>query len=75
MPEGPEIKIITDWLSKNFSGTKIINNSKYPQINGFFIQTVKCKGKQIFFHLVNGDHKYYLNSRLALEGKWTLTVE
>lgn len=77
MPEGPEIKIITEWLAKNFTGTKIINNSKYPQVNGATIQEVTCKGKQIFFCLTSGTTttpaKAYLNSRLALEGKWTLT--
>lgn len=73
MPEGPEVKIITEWLARNFTGTKIIQNERYPQVNSYLIQTVMCKGKQIFFHLINGNQKMYLNSRLAMEGKWSLT--
>lgn len=74
MPEGPEVRIITEWLSKNFSGTKIVKNSKFSQINGYFINNITCKGKQIFFHLNNHLNKLYINSRLAMEGKWSITA-
>lgn len=52
MPEGPEVKIITNWLSKKFEGCTIVKNSKFPQVDGYTISKITCKGKQIFFHLL-----------------------
>lgn len=74
MPEGPEVKTITDWLCKNFTLCKIVNNSKFIDINAGTINKIHCKGKQIFFCITNATgEKVYLNSRLALMGKWSLT--
>ena len=81
MPEGPEVKTVTDWLSLNFTGCQIIDNSKFPQINGTYIHQIHCKGKQIFFVLdllsenrdykINKINKLYLNSRLGMTGRWS----
>lgn len=73
MPEGPEIKIVTEWLEKQCVGWKIEECSNYKkksynQIFGSIIDKIHCKGKQIFFVLNNG---FYLNSRLALQGMWS----
>ena len=95
MPEGPEIKIITNWLDGYTKGTTILDcpdeyplnsKSEYKKVTGFrnligkVLSNVTCKGKQIFFHLCpnpsepsspSGSLDFYLNSRLALEGKWS----
>jgi len=76
MPEGPEVKIITDWLCQ-YTGCQILNNSKYSEINGLYINKIHCKGKQIFFILqsVNGLEKKYINIRLGMTGRWSLSNE
>lgn len=81
MPEGPEVKIITEWLDKYTKETFILDcadiykkTSGFRCLIGYKIENVTCKGKQIFFHLTNGTDKY-LNNRLAMEGKWTPTEE
>lgn len=78
MPEGPEIKIITNWLNRVTSGSLIQDCPDtykkfigYKAIIGYKIVKVTCKGKQIFFHLNNGVNNFYLNSRLATDGKWS----
>ena len=73
MPEGPEVKIVTNWLQKVCTKAIIVNNSKFPQLNGFTITHVHCKGKQIFFHLSKDPEVVYLNSRLGMTGRWTST--
>lgn len=78
MPEGPEVKITTDWLSKTLTGTKIIDNSNFPEINGTYIHKVYCKGKQIFFILIKPNlarELVYLNARLGMTGRWSLHAE
>jgi endonuclease-8 len=73
MPEGPEVKIVTDWLIKYCSGCIIRDNSKFTEINTAVINRIHCKGKHIFFELfVNGVLKY-LSSHLAMTGRWTNT--
>src|SRR5579872_4708961 len=84
MPEGPEVKIITNWLDAYTKGTTIMEcpdtykkASGYSSLVGYMIDKVICKGKQIFFHLKHTllNKTVYLNSRLAMEGKWTPTQE
>jgi len=42
-------------------------------IKNLIIVNISCKGKQIFFQLVdNTGNVLYINSRLGLEGKWSL---
>lgn len=89
MPEGPEVRIITEWLQKTCMGAYCLSifvdiNSKYAykELKGYdsklfplYINNITCKGKNIFFHLINEDNPstvYYLNSTLGLEGHWTL---
>lgn len=79
MPEGPEIKIITNWLNKYYSFSTILQCSTFykkrtgfQEMIGSIIESIHCKGKQIFFKLRKQNGNYiYLNSRLALEGKWS----
>ena len=67
MPEGPEVRSITDKLSERMTGMVLIGlgwdqSSKYSEglprydhmssILPMTIADVTCKGKQIFFHLV-----------------------
>ena len=92
MPEGPEVKIITEWLQKTCMGAYCLSifidiNSKYVnnELKGYdsklfplYINNITCKGKNIFFHLINEENpsiNYYLNSTLGLEGHWTLNKE
>ena len=101
MPEGPEVKIITEWLKsicvgKYYMSLFIDISSKYykyeltgmkhiKNIQTLRIDDIICKGKQIFFVLINDQilyddynniyenyNKYYINSTLALEGYWSL---
>lgn len=83
MPEGPEVKIITNWLSAYATGWKILDcadvykkKTGYASLKGCIIDKVTCKGKQIFFHLKSPTGVMtYINNRLAMEGKWTSTEE
>ena len=73
MPEGPEVKIVTEWLIKYCSGCTIKNNDKFPEINSYVIQRIECKGKHIFFHLFNtaDQTRKVLESHLAMTGRWS----
>lgn len=74
MPEGPEVRVITDWLSNNFEGFIIRDNSKFPSIKNYVILSINCKGKQIFIELINNQfNRLYLNIRLGMTGKFSLT--
>lgn len=91
MPEGPEVRIITEWLQSVCRDATCLSifvdmQSKYykKEIEGYEkihklfpmkINQVTCKGKNIFFHLVKNEETYYLNSTLGLEGHWTLLKE
>ncbi len=71
MPEGPEVKIITEWLRKQCKNKYMVSiyvdeNSKYyeRELEGYtmimnklplYIENVTCKGKQIFFILTAND--------------------
>ena len=82
MPEGPEVKIITDGLNSTYSKLKLVGirwNKKskyasgldnYRQIESLFplrLEKVICKGKQIFFCFTNN---IYINSTLGMTGTW-----
>lgn len=87
MPEGPEVKIITDQLNEicggkqlnsiNLIGGRFLSNkeqntfkqeSKYCTLPTT-IHRVWCKGKFIYFELLNGQ---YLWNTLGMTGSWTL---
>ena len=72
MPEGPEVKVVTDWLDLTYRSCVIIDNQRFPEINGYCINHIHCKGKQIFFVLVKQDSsRLYLNARLGMTGRFT----
>lgn len=83
MPEGPEVRITTDFLSKfvntSFSSVSILSG-RYTKkdIAGLSevvfpatIKSVDCKGKFIYFTLINKDKEYYLFSTLGMSGAWS----
>ena len=83
MPEGPEVRITTDFLSKfvntSFSSVSILSG-RYTKkdIVGLSeavfpatIKSVDCKGKFIYFTLTNKDKEYYLFSTLGMSGLWS----
>jgi len=83
MPEGPEVRRITDKLRSRLSGRKLlwiswkttkkyspILDSIYPNISHLFPTTcldIICKGKQLFFFFDNG---LAFISSLGMEGHW-----
>lgn len=85
MPEGPEVKIITEQLNKFLKGKRILefnllSKSKYikhkPEGYDQFknnlplkVLKVDCKGKMIYFILSNG---WYIINKLGLSGGWFL---
>ena len=59
MPEGPEVRIITEWLHLTYKLYRITNCCDdykkvfgYKKIIGYEIEWIGCKGKQIFFKLI-----------------------
>ena len=84
MPEGPEVKIIVDRLSfiqgRYLTEIEWDKASKYRDgIDGYqelyeylplMIESIHCKGKQIFFVLTSKTIKYVLNCTLGMEGRW-----
>lgn len=81
MPEGPEVKIVTNWLSEYCTGKLVVDccpeykcKSGYDTVKDSIIEKVTCKGKQIFFHFSikgNGKVDIIYNNRLALFGRWS----
>lgn len=85
MPEGPEVRIITDQLSTNLKGRIL---QEVQVVGGRFVQkppenmehlqlpveitAVKCKGKFIWFTFANG---WYLFNTLGMTGSWGAVKE
>lgn len=82
MPEGPEVKLISDHLQqfvgKAISGTELNPLSRYKGAranqagtatikNGDVISKIECKGKQIFWEIGG---KFYQN-RMGMTGYWS----
>lgn len=86
MPEGPEVKTTTDFLN-NFTGKTFhsfaVLSGRYTKTNGIpnteyaylpaKIESVSCKGKFIYFSLVDEvtGKKYYLFNTLGMTGMWS----
>lgn len=79
MPEGPEIYVSTQVLQRRLKGKEILKfditlpryqDEKLNTIVPCRIIDVICKGKQIFFILNHNNTVYYINSRLAMEGRF-----
>ncbi len=82
MPEGPEVKIITNGLNSTYSKLELVGirwdqKSKYAtgldnyrQLESLLplkLEKVVCRGKQIFFCFAND---VYINSTLGISGTW-----
>ena len=86
MPEGPEVRITTDFLNK-FTGKTFhsfaVLSGRYSKTGGIpntdiaylpaKIESVNCKGKFIYFSLTDKvtSKKYYLFSTLGMSGMWS----
>lgn len=85
MPEGPEVRVVAESLNKRAKGRTITrvyyNASKFPE--GFqrleyplTIVSITCKGKKIFFNLVDSNNnKLYFLSSLLMNGRWLWVSE
>lgn len=83
MPEGPEVRRLTNFLNERCSGKiikditcniNVINNNLAPLIkNNIKINSVRCKGKFIYFELNFGEPNTeikYLGNHLGMNGDW-----
>lgn len=86
MPEGPEVRKTTDFLS-NFAGKSFhsfaVMSGRYTKTDGIpnteiaglpaKIEEVNCKGKFIYFSLKDeiSNKKYYLFNTLGMTGMWS----
>lgn len=85
MPEGSEIKIITDYLNEKLENKAIydiqfysgqyedIEPEGYEDIEKFFpllVEGVYCKGKLIYFSLFNENKRFYILHSIRLNGNW-----
>lgn len=83
MPEGPEVKITTDFL-KTYIGKTLTNfgviSGRYSKKGGIdndiiaklpaTIKNVNCKGKFIYFEISSDQGDYYLFNTLGMTGSW-----
>jgi len=82
MPEGPEVRIVSEYLNQQLTNCRIISlvahvTSKVKNVpsnlTNYTITQVKCKGKSIIMFLIDDlGHHSFLESKLAMEGKWEL---
>jgi len=86
MPEGPEVRITTDFLNqfagKSFNSFGILSG-RYAKKGGIpddhiaylpaKIESVDCKGKFIYFNISydKGNKNYYLFNTLGMTGMWS----
>lgn len=84
MPEGPEVRTTTDFLT-NYAGKTLtgfatlsgryLKKGEIPGENCFslpaIVKSVDCKGKFIYFTLSDANKEYYLFSTLGMTGMWT----
>lgn len=84
MPEGPEVRMTTDFL-KNYIGKFLsgvgLKSGRYykkKEIPGWLCYNrpsklidVDCKGKFIYFTFQEGDKEFYLFSTLGMSGMWS----
>lgn len=85
MPEGPEVRKTTDFLSMSVDRTIssfTVLSGRYTRTGGIpnavnavlpaKIKSVDCKGKFIYFTLTyNNNQEYYLFSTLGMTGMWS----
>src|SRR5579871_1033980 len=77
MPEGPEVKIISDQL-KCIIGRQITSistaDNKFADLHQIklpiYIRDITCYGKRIMIHI---DNNIIMVNFLGMEGKWTFT--
>lgn len=72
MPEGPEVRLVAEWLHKRYNGYNIdsieaVSNMKLKGSSCYgMIHEVRSKGKSILFFTTT----CIIESKLAMEGKW-----
>lgn len=83
MPEGPEVRIITEWLRKHlkdkylfsvnhdskskYRDIGILNHNELRSVLPLKIINVSCKGKVIILSL---DKNIYITSQMGMSGRW-----
>lgn len=81
MPEGPEVKITTEFLAEKLENAVITdwsilinynpNNYEYFLNNlPLLVNSIECKGKLIHFILSNEDRTFHVLHSLRLSGSW-----
>lgn len=85
MTEGPEIKLITDYLNEKLENRALVDihfcsgqyEDSFPDgfenIEEFFpllFEGVYCKGKLIYFTLFNENKRFYILQDILLNGYW-----
>lgn len=85
MPEGPEVRLTTELLNRKLKGCTITSwvfcggkyTDEYPKgylefdsILPITVESIDCKGKFIYFTLVNNDSKIYVLHSLMMTGRW-----
>ena len=77
MSEGPQVKLITERIERQFKG-KVISHCKTTRANledfaasivGRSFERIFCKGKHIFFDFGSGQ---FLHNHLLMRGRWKM---
>ena len=84
-PEGPEIRVITEWLQSHFAGTTILRikynqnsslgkNGTAHNLSEYYplkIISITCKGKHIIWTCqTTNQETIYFHNHLAMTGRW-----
>ena len=67
-----ENKVITDWviLSGQYENTYPVGFKKFERSLPLLVESVKCKGKLIYFTLFNENTRFYIIHSLRMTGRW-----
>ena len=86
-PEGPEVRVITEWLHAHFANTIILNivynqnsslgkNNTAHNLSEYYplkIISVTCKGKHIIWTCQTSNQEtIYFHNHLAMTGRWSM---
>lgn len=87
MPEGPESRIISEWLHRKYAkgvitlisysrGSSLFRNGTYVNIDRYYpllIEEISCRGKHIIWKCSSGDKIIYFHNHLGMSGRWSVT--
>lgn len=86
-PEGPEVRVVAEWLNYHYKGAEILDilyneksalhksgsYSSHKIVYPIKVKGVTCKGKHIFWLCQSAGKDIYFHSHLAMTGRWTPT--